>query len=68
MEMLIEIDEDRCMDLYYSLLSDNDENIFMQCSDGKIEINIKNLKLTSIYNIAEDILRNYEVFSKIKNL
>ncbi len=68
MEMSIEIDEERCVDLYNSLLPDNDENIFMKCSDSKIEIKIKNLKLTSIYNITEDILRNYDVFSKIKNL
>ncbi len=68
MEINIEIDENDCYGLYNSINADNDENISMECYNNKLKIDIKNAKITSIYNLIDDILRDYETFKKIKNL
>jgi len=68
MEINIEIDENDCYGLYNSINADNDENISMECYNNKLKIDIKNAKIISIYNLIDDILRDYETFKKIKNL
>ncbi len=68
MEINIEIDEEDCPGLYNSIIADNDENISMECDSGKLKIDIKNAKIISIYNLVDDIIRDYETFKKIKNL
>ena len=40
----------------------------MECNDNKIFIKIKNVKISSIYNLIDDIIRDYETFKKIEEL
>ncbi len=67
-EINIEIDEEDCYSLYNSIIADNDENISMECDNNRLKIDIKNAKIISIYNLIDDILRDYETFKKIKEL
>ena len=68
MEICIKIDEEHCNELYNSLIQDNDKDITMECNDNKIFIKIKNVKISSIYNLIDDIVRDYETFKKIEEL
>ena len=68
MEICITIDEDHCKELYNSLIQANNQDITMECTDNKIFIIIKNVKITSIYNLIDDIIRDYETFKKIEEL
>ncbi|MEM0140020.1 MAG: KEOPS complex subunit Pcc1 [Ferroplasma sp.] len=68
MEITIQISTDSCQELFNSLVQDNDENISMECQNNSIIIKIKNAKLSSIYNLVDDFVRDYETFEKIKNL
>lgn len=68
MEICITIDEEHCNELYNSLIQDNDKDITMECNDNKILIKIKNVKISSIYNLIDDIVRDYETFKKIEEL
>ncbi len=68
MEICITIDEDHCKELYNSLVQDNNGDITMECNDNKIFIKIKNVKISSIYNLIDDIIRDYETFKKIEEL
>ena len=68
MEICITIDEDHCKELYNSLIQDNNQDIIMECNDNKIFIKIKNVKISSIYNLIDDIIRDYETFKKIEEL
>ena len=68
MEICIKIDEEHCNELYHSLIQDNDKDITMECNDNKIFIKIKNVKISSIYNLIDDIVRDYETFKKIEEL
>ncbi len=68
MEICITIDEDHCKELYNSLIQDNNQDIIMECNDNQIFIMIKNAKITSIYNLIDDIIRDYETFKKIEEL
>ncbi|WMT51963.1 MAG: KEOPS complex subunit Pcc1 [Ferroplasma sp.] len=68
MEICITIDEEHCNELYNSLIQDNNQDISMECNDNKIIIEIKNAKISSIYNLIDDIVRDYETFKKIEEL
>ncbi|WP_337859974.1 KEOPS complex subunit Pcc1 [Ferroplasma sp.] len=68
MEICISIDEKNCTALYNSLIQDNDQDIEMECKEGQLVIKIKNAKISSIYNLVDDIIRDYETFKKIYNL
>ncbi len=68
MEICITIDEDHCKELYNSLVQDNNGDITMECNNNKILIKIKNVKISSIYNLIDDIIRDYETFKKIEEL
>jgi hypothetical protein len=68
MEICIIIDEEHCKELYNSLIQDNNQDITMECNDNKMFIKIKNAKISSIYNLIDDIVRDYETFKKIEEL
>ena len=68
MEICITIDEDHCKELYNSLIQDNNQDIIMECNNNKMFIKIKNVKISSIYNLIDDIIRDYETFKKIEEL
>jgi hypothetical protein len=68
MEICLIIDEEHCNELYNSLIQDNNQDIIMECNDNKIFIKIKNVKISSIYNLIDDIVRDYETFKKIEEL
>jgi hypothetical protein len=65
MEICISIKEENCEALYNSLIQDNNQDILMECSKGKLIIKIVNVKITSIYNLIDDIIRDYETYKKI---
>ncbi len=67
-EIEIEISTDCCRELYDSLMPDNNDLIKMQCSDKSLDILIKDAKISSIYNLVDDFIRDYETFIKIKKL
>ncbi len=64
-ELTTEASQDACEIIVKSLNPDNDPNISMECADGKIKVQVRNLKIASLYNITDDILRCYETSKKI---
>ena len=40
----------------------------MKCEDNKLIIKIINVKISSIYNLVDDIIRDYETFKKVGEL
>ncbi|EQB73429.1 MAG: hypothetical protein AMDU4_FER2C00073G0075 [Ferroplasma sp. Type II] len=68
MELCISIDEKNCNALYNSLIQDNNQDIAMKCEDNKLIIKIINVKISSIYNLVDDIIRDYETFKKVGEL
>ncbi len=68
MELCISIDEKNCNALYNSLIQDNNQDITMKCEDNKLIIKIINVKISSIYNLVDDIIRDYETFKKVGEL
>ncbi|AGO61418.1 MULTISPECIES: KEOPS complex subunit Pcc1 [Ferroplasma] len=68
MELCISIDEDNCNALYNSLIQDNNQDIEMECTNNKLIIKIINVKLSSIYNLVDDIIRDYETYKKVGEL
>ena len=68
MELCISIDEKNCNALYNSLIQDNNQDITMKCEDSKLIIKIINVKISSIYNLVDDIIRDYETFKKVGEL
>jgi len=68
MELCISIDEENCSALYNSLIQDNNQDIKMKCEKNKLTIKIINVKLSSIYNLIDDIVRDYETYKKVSEL
>ncbi len=68
MELCISIDEENCPALYNSLVQDNNQDIKMKCENNKLIIKIINVKLSSIYNLVDDIVRDYETYKKVSEL
>ncbi|SMD31005.1 hypothetical protein [Picrophilus oshimae] len=68
MDVKISMDTENCNSLMMALSPDNDETIEIRCREKKIDINIKNLKMQSLYNIIDDILRDYETWLKMNEI
>ncbi len=68
MDVEISIDVNNCNSLMLSLSPDNDENIDIKCYDQNIVIKIKNLKMQSLYNVIDDILRDYDTWLKMNEI
>ena len=49
-----------------SINPDNDASVRMELIEDQLTIEIKELKVSSIYNVSEDILRCYELSKKIR--
>jgi len=64
-DLSVDVDPETCEMIRKSLNPDNDPNITMVCSGGKLSVNVRNLKISSLYNITDDILRCYETSKKI---
>ena len=64
-EVTIGCDADDCRRLASSLKPDDTENWKTTISDHSVIVNIKTEKITSLYNLVDDLLRSYEVFKKI---
>ena len=45
--------------------ADDSSNWKTSYADGKTNVEIKTDKITSLYNLIDDLLRSYEVFKKI---
>ena len=63
----MEIDESQinCENMIQVLNPDNDENITMSCDGSLLKIKIIKLKISSLYNTVEDIMRCYEISKNI---
>lgn len=48
-----------------SLIPDNNDDITVSVKDGTMTVDVKDLKISSIYNLSEDILRCYEISKKL---
>lgn len=55
-----------CKSLKMVLEPDNDSRICIDCADDCANIEINNVKETSMYSIVDDLLRSFEVYEKIK--
>ncbi len=55
-----------CKSLKKVLEPDNDSRIRIDCTDDCANIEINDVKETSMYSIVDDLLRSYEVYEKIK--
>jgi len=64
-ELKIECSTKHAKKLIRVLRPDNDTSISMQVQGNMLVINISKLKATSVYNVLDDILRNYEVYREI---
>ena len=59
------MDEQLCAKFIATFNQDNNSTIDTKCKDGNLVIVIKDLKISSLYNITDDILRNLSTFEKI---
>lgn len=59
------MDEELCVKFMSTFNQDNDSTINTKCEDGTLVIVINDLKISSLYNITDDILRNLSTFEKI---
>ena len=67
LEITVEIEcaEDECIGLLHALKADDSNFWKTTVQDGKIKIIASTEKITSLYNLVDDLLRSYEVFKKI---
>jgi hypothetical protein len=54
-----------CENFITTFNQDNDKSITAHCEDGNLVIIINDLKISSLYNMTDDILRNLGTFEKI---
>ena len=64
-EITIGCEGDECQRLASSLNPDDTQDWKTTISAHSIIVNIKTEKITSLYNLVDDLLRSYEVFKKI---
>lgn len=65
--MRIEIGND-CPRLLDILTPDNDQSIKCQCNGDKLEVSISQIKYNSIFNVCNEILRQIEIFERVKKI
>ena len=65
MEIEIYLGSIDCEKLMAAIGPDNDDTIMMECVDRHLKIEIRDLKITSAYNVVDDLIRSYEVFKKL---
>lgn len=65
MSISIDLGETKCMTVLNSLKPDENDEMESKCNNGILEIQVKNLKIASIYNLTDDILRCVEVSKNI---
>ncbi len=64
-KVAIECEGHECTDLLDALKADDANNWVTVVKDGRIEVTVSTDKITSLYNLVDDLLRSYEVFKKI---
>ncbi|WP_297215606.1 hypothetical protein [Thermoplasma sp.] len=62
------IDDRDCDPFLKTISPDNYGNIKMECNSERIKITIDEDKYGTVFTLLDDILRNYEVFKKIRDL
>ena len=60
-----DMEADPCVKFIATFNQDNDSTITAKCINEKLVIVIRDLKISSLYNITDDILRNLIIFEKI---
>ena len=61
----IECEGQECKDLLNALKADDGNNWNTSIQENRIEIKVTTDKITSLYNLVDDLIRSYEVFKKI---
>lgn len=56
---------DACKKFIETFNQDNDSSIHASCENKNLVIVINDLKISSLYNITDDIIRNLNTFEKI---
>ena len=64
--LIIHDDHEVLKEAMNSINPDNDTSVRMELIKDQLNIEIKDLKISSIYNVSEDILRCYELSKKIR--
>ncbi len=64
-KVAIECEGQEGRDLLNALKADDANNWITEVKDDKIEVTVSTDKITSLYNLVDDLLRSYEVFKKI---
>ncbi len=64
-KVAIECEGQECQDLLNALKADDANNWITEAKDDKIVVTASTDKITSLYNLVDDLLRSYEVFKKI---
>ncbi len=65
MELVIGVGSSSCDKIKDSLAPDNPGSISARCDSGNLCINVSGMKIASLYNTVDDLLRCYEVSKKI---
>ena len=61
----IQCEGQECKDLLNALKADDTNSWRTSVQDNKIRVTATTDKITSLYNLVDDLLRSYEVFKKI---
>lgn len=61
----LDMNVDTCKKFIATFNQDNNSSIESSCESGNLVIVINDLKISSLYNITDDILRNLSTFEKI---
>ena len=63
----LEFDDSNAVDLLRVIDPDNDKMISVEVSGSHAKITISHLKLSSLYNIVDDLIRDIEVGKNIES-
>ena len=61
----IECEGQECQDLLNALKADDTKDWTTSLHENKVKVTVTTDKITSLYNLVDDLLRSYEVFKKI---
>ena len=61
----IECEGQECEDLLSALKADDANNWITSVRENKVEVTVTTDKITSLYNLVDDLMRSYEVFKKL---
>ena len=63
----IECDDSECQKLLKALKADDTKDWQTDVLENKVVVTVKTDRITSLYNLVDDLLRSYEVFKKLND-